>query len=203
MTQGKNKSRSQYYTKYRNLKNNVLKLYPSPYESMLVYYNELNTFTDLAATMGFFCGAYRVQRQAAHVNLRPYYSQYRVEKVTMTLQFSEGAVQNSCYMATTHSPDGATTAASTPTVVTIRSYKDTQIFQIGQNCPKKTWYMDPADPQETTYRDVAAGTITADDEYAVGGVQFFATQNVGAGVLSCTVLMKYKVRYIGKQSIAL
>lgn len=199
----KRKPRSRYYDKYRTLKTNTLRLYPSPYESMLIYYNEINVFNDLNATAGFFCGAYRIQRQAAHVNLRPYYSQYRVEKVTMTLQFSEGAIQNACYMATTHSADGATTAASTPTVTSIRSYKDSQVFQVGQNCPKKIWYMNSSDPQEALYRDVAPGTLTLDDEFAVGGVQFFVSQTVGAGATSITCFMKYKIRYIGKQSLAL
>lgn len=200
----KRQSRSKYYNKYRNLKSERgLVLYPNPWESLIMYYNELQVSTDAAATTGFFAGAYRVQRQAAHVNLRPYFSQYRVEKVTMTLQFSEGAGQNSCYMATTHSADGATTAASTPTVTSIRIYKDSQIFQINQNCPKKVWYFNPGDVTECGYRDVAAATIIADDEFAVGGVQFFVAQNIGAGTTSVSCLVKYKVRYVGKQGIAI
>lgn len=121
----------------------------------------------------------------------------------MTLQFSEAGTQNSCFMATTHSSDGATTALSTPTITTIRAYKDSQMFQVGQNCPKKVWYFNANDPNEYVYRDVAAATITADDEFSAGGVQFFCAQTAGAGATSVTCLMKYKVRYIGKQSIAL
>lgn len=195
-------SRSRYYKKYLTLKNSP-KLYPSPYQSCLIYFNEINTFTDLTASAGFFCGAYRIQRHATHVALRPYFSQYRVEKVTMTLQFSEAGTQNSCFMATTHSADGATTGASTPTITTIRAYKDSQMYQIGQNCPKKVWYFSSNDPNEYVFRDVAAAVITADDEFAAGGVQFFVAQTVSAGATSVTCLMKYKVRYMGKQSIAL
>lgn len=199
----KRHSRSKYYNKYRTLKNQGLILYPSPYESLILYYNEITVFSDAANTAAFYAGAYRIQRQVAHVALRPYFSQYRVEKVTMSLQFSEAGTQNSCYMATTHAADGATTAASTPTVTSIRSYKDSQIYQIGQNCPKKVWYFSSNDPQETIYRDVAAATITNDDEFQVGGVQFFVAQNIGTGVTSVTMFVKYKVRYIGKQAIAL
>lgn len=198
----KRKSRSMYYQKYKALKNSPI-IYPSPYDSCLIYYNEINVFTDLTATSAFFCGAYRIQRHASHVALRAYFSQYRVEKVTMKLQFSEAGTQNSCFMATTHSSDGATTAASTPTITSIRAYKDTQVYQIGQNCPKKVWYFSRNDPNEYNYRDILAAVITADDEFANGGVQFFVAQTVGAGTTSVTCLMTYKIRYIGKQSIAL
>lgn len=200
----KRKSRSRYYNKYHSLKRaNTLRLYPSPYDSCLIYYNELTVFTDAAATAAYFAGAYRVQRNASHVAMRSFFSQYRVEKVTMMLQFSEGAGQNSCYMATTHSADGATTIASVPTVTSIRIYKDTQIFQVNQNCPKKVWNFDSGDVTECGYRDIGNATITADDEFAVGGVQFFVAQNIGAGTTSVSCMVKYKVRYIGKQAIAM
>lgn len=188
--------------KYKSYSNAPI-VYPSPYQSMLLYFNEINSFTDTGATAAFFAGAYRVQRQVAHINIRPYFSQYRVEKVTVRLQFSEGATQNQCFMATTHSADGATTAASTPTITTIRNYRDSQMYQIGQNCPKKVWYFNHNDPNECTYRDVAAATITNDDEFAQGGVQFYVTQVIGAGITSVTALMTYKVRYFGKQAIAI
>lgn len=196
--------RSRYYKKYRTLKQLGPIIFPNPYQSMLIYYNELNAFTDFSSPAGFFCGAYRVQRHQAHVNLRAYFSQYRVEKVTVTLQFSEIANQNQCLMATTHSADGATTGASTPTITTIRSYADCQMYQVGQNCPKKVWRFSVNDPNEYNYRDILAAVTTNDDEYQNGGVQWFCTQTTNAAAqTSITALMKYKIRYVGKQSIAI
>lgn len=198
----KPKSRSRYYKKYQQLKVSPV-LYPSPFQSSLIYFNRLIVFTDAATPVGAFEGAYRVQREAALVNLRPYWSQYRVEKVTMTIQVAEAPNIQSIYMAGTHSPDGATTAASTPTIVSIRSYRDFQMFQTNQNCPKKTWYFNSQDITECDYRDIPAAGIIADDEFKVGGVQFFCAQTVGAGVVSLSVSVKYKVRLMGKQAIAI
>lgn len=202
MTTYKRKSRSKYYDKYRQLKATPT-IYPSPYDSLLVYYNELQTWTDTNATAPFFCGAYRIQRALAHVNLRGYFGQYRVEKLTVKLQFSEGATQNSVFMATTHSADGATIAAPYPTSATIRNYRDCEMFQIGQNCPKKVWYFSHSDPNEYTYRDVLAATATVDDEFSQGGVQFYVNQSPGTGTLSISALLTFKVRYHGKQAVAL
>jgi len=198
----KRRSRSRYYNKYQTLKM-APKLFPSPYESSLIYFNRLVVFTDAATPVGAFEGAYRIQRENALVNLRPYWSQYRVEKVTMTIQVAEAPNIQSIYMATTHSADGATTAASTPTIISIRAYKAYQMYQTNQNCPKKSWYFNPHDITECNYRDIPAASITADDEFQVGGTQFFCAQTVGAGVVSLSVAIKYKVRLMGKQAIAI
>lgn len=198
----KTPSRSRYYKKYLNLKRSPT-LYPNPYDSLIIYYNRLVVYTDLAASSGAFEGAYRIQREATHVALRPYFGQYRVEKVTMRLQFAEGPSFNNCFMATTHSADGATTAASVPTIASIRNYKDYSMYQTYQNCPKKSWYFKSDDPNEYTYRDVAAATITADDEFAAGGVQFYVSNIAGAGTAAITCHVKFKVRYIGKQAVSI
>lgn len=202
MSQSKPKSRSKYYNKYKQLKNSPT-IYPNPYDSLIVYYNRLVVYTDLAASSGAFEAAYRIQREATHVALRPYFGQYRVEKVTMRLQFAEGPSFNNCFMATTHSPDGATVAASTPTIQSIRNYKDYTMFQTYQNCPKKSWYFKTEDPNEYTYRDVAAATITNDDEFHQGGVQFFVSNIAGAGTAAVTCHVQFKVRYIGKQAVSI
>lgn len=199
------RSRSRKASTYKLLKKQFAMpyIYPNPYQSMLLYYNQTVTLTDATVTTGFFAGAYKIQREVSHVNLRQYWGQYRVEKVTLTVVCAEAPTQTAIYLATTHSQDGATTAASTPTLTSIRSYSDCRVFQVSDRAHSITWYFNTNDPNETSYRDVSAVTITADDEFSVGGPQFFASQVVGAGNVSFQLLVKYKVRYMGKQSIAI
>lgn len=202
MTSYKRKSRSKYYGKYQAVKQKgMLTLYPSPYDSMLLYFNELVIFSDAAVTGGAFYGARRPQRFTSFTALRPYYGQWRTEKVTVRISFSEVASQSACYMATTHSEDGLYTTA--PTVVTMKNYRDYQIYQVNQNCPKKVWYMNPNDAEETSYLDVPSAVITDISEAKVGGILFFVSQIVGAGNTSISVHIQYKVRFIGKQAVGI
>lgn len=193
---------TRYYKKYQKLKL-FPSIYPSPYDSCLIYYNLVVSLTDAVATTGYFAAAYRVQRYVEHVNLRAYFGQYRVEKVTLSIITAEAPTLTAMWLATTHSADGATTAASTPTLTSIRSYRDSRMAQVNDRVQKITWSMNQNDPQEYTYRDVAAATVTADDEFAVGGPQMFASMAVGAGNIAFQLLIKYKVRYMGKQAIAI
>lgn len=193
---------SRYYKKYQKLKL-FPSIYPSPYDSCLIYYNLVVSLTDVATTTGFFAGAYRVQRHAEHVALRGYFGQYRVEKVTLSVITAEAPTLTAMWLATTHSADGATTGASTPTLTSIRSYRDARMAQVNDRVQKISWYMNANDPQEYTYRDVSTATITNDDEFAVGGPQVFASMLVGAGNIAFQLLIKYKVRYMGKQAIAI
>lgn len=196
-------SRKRYSKKQKMSRGNTVVLYPSLYDSLLMYFNYSVTYTDAAATAGAFFGANLVQSFQALVNLRPYFSQYRVEKVTLKLMFAELPNHVQCHMATTHSADGATVGASTPTLASIKSYRDWQVFSIQQNTPKKVWKMDINDLNECDYTDIPAATIVADSQFIVGGVQFFVTQIVSGNTLaSVFAMVQFKVRLKGKQAIS-
>lgn len=193
--------RKRYYKK--KMPNQVVapKLYPSLYDSMLMYFNYSQTFTDAAITQGAFYGAYFVESFQSLVNLRPYFSQYRVEKVTLRLMVAELPSFVQIHMATTHSADGATVGASTPTLASIKSYRDWQTFAITQNNPKKIWRMDPNDLTECNFNDIQAAIVNANSQFIVGGVQFFTGINaVGAGSAAIVAEVQFKVRLKGKQA---
>jgi len=152
--------------------------------------------------MGAFYGAYFVESFQALVNLRPYFSQYRVEKVTVRLSVAEAGQFNQIHMATTHSADGATVGASTPTLISIRSYKDWQIFSPQQNVPKKVWRMDTNDISECNYYDTPSAIINANSQFITGGVQFFSAIDAVAGATpAIQAEVQFKVRLKGKQAI--
>lgn len=180
---------------------NSPRLYPSLYDSMLMYFNYSQTFTDTAITQGAFYGAYFVESFQTLVNLRPYFSQYRVEKVTLRLMIAENPAFAQIHMATTHSADGATVGASTPTLQSIKQYRDWQVFAVNQNTPKKVWTMDTNDASETNYYDVPAAIVSANSQFVVGGVQFFTGLNAaGAGGAAVVAYVQFKVRLKGKQA---
>lgn len=189
------------YSRSKKQVANAPKLFPSLYDSMLMYFNYSQTFTDAAITQGAFYGAYLVESFQTLVNLRPYFSQYRVESVTLRLMLSENPAFSQVHMASTHSADGATVGASTPTLTSIKSYRDWQVFAANQNVPKKVWYMDSTDITETNYVDVPAAIINANSQFGVGGVQFFTGLNgVGAGTAAVVAYVQFKVRLKGKQA---
>lgn len=188
------------YTK-KALAINAPRIYPSLYDSTLMYFNYSQTFTDAAITQSAFYGAYFIESFQNLVNLRPYFSTYRVEKVTLKLMISELPNITQIHMATTHSPDGATVGASSPTLASIKQYRDWQVFSSQTNLPKKVWKMDINDPSETNYYDVPPAIVTANSQFIVGGVQFFMGINaVGAGTPVVVSYVQFKVRMKGKQA---
>lgn len=193
--------RKRVYKSRRSTTNNAPRLYPSLYDSMLMYFNYSQTFTDTAISQGAFYGAYLVESFQSLVNLRPYFSQYRVERVTLRLAIAETPNFAQVHMATTHSADGATVGASTPTLQSIKQYRDWQVFAPNQNTPKKVWKMDTNDASETNYYDVPAAIINANSQFVVGGVQFFTGLTaVGAGTAAVVAYVQFKVRLKGKQA---
>lgn len=105
-------------------------------------------------------------------------------------------------MATTHSADGATAAANTPTLQGIKAYRDYQVFMPNQNCPKKIWTMDSNDIYECQFSDIPAAAANVDAIFTVGGVQLFVSQVVGAGNSAFFAHVKFMVRLKGKQAFA-
>lgn len=196
----KNNQITRYYKKYQKAKL-FPSVYPSPYDSCLIYYNFSQTFTDAVTSNGFFAAAYRVQRYAQHVALRPYFNQYRVEKVTMSVIAAEPGQVISLFLATTHGSDGATTLVNQPNLDSIRNYKDCRICMPNEKVNKISWYMSTTDSNEYTWRDVNLVGQTDDSEYSMGGPQCFFTMKLGAGDIVYHVFVKYKVRYMGKQAI--
>lgn len=171
-------------------------------DTLVMYFNYSVTYTDLVGTAAAFFGAYTPMNFQALVNLRPYFGQFRTEKVTLRLMFAEAPNHTQCHMATTHSADGATVAANTPTLASIKSYKDWQVFSISQNTPKKVWAFDPSDTYEVQFTDVPSAVVNQDSQFQVGGVQFFCAQTVGTGVASIFAYVQYKIRLKGKQAIS-
>lgn len=177
-------------------------LYPALADSLIMYFNYTVTYTDAATPSAAFYGAYFPLNVQGLVNLRPYFSQFRVERVTVRVMVAEQANVSQIHMATTHSADGATAAANTPTLQGIKAYRDYQVFSPVQNCPKKIWTMDPNDIYECQFSDIPAAANNVDAIFTVGGVQLFVSQVVGAGNSSFFAHVKFMVRLKGKQAFA-
>jgi len=198
----KSRSSRRYRPRTKANPRNSLVLYPPANDSLIMYFNTFITHTDAASPAAMYYGAYNVQNFAALVNLRPYFGQYRVERISVRLMFAELPNITQVHMATTHSADGATFAASTPTLPSIRAYRDWQVYSIQDKCPKKVWKFDPCDSTETNYLDIPAAAIANDSQFVCGGVQYYVVQQIGTGVPSVFAYVQYKVRLRGKQAIA-
>jgi len=167
-----------------------------------MYFNYSITYTDAAANPAGFFGAYLPLNISGLANLRPYFSQFRVERVTLKLMVGEAGTFQQIHMATTHSADGATALANTPTLAGIKAYRDYQVFQPLQNTPKKVWRMDQNDIYECSFSDVPAAAANVDAIFTAGGVQFFSVQTVGAGTATLFASVQYMVRLKGKQAFS-
>lgn len=182
-------------------------LYPPVFDSTVIYVSSYANITITGAGQDYSASFYADSPSASAQmmnNMALMYSNYRIEKVTVTGSMQDTAtlaaqniIQACC--CTTH--DNFFTPAQLPTILNVRAFRDCQILPTDNSIFKKVWFFNTADPDETAWRRPVAAAI--DSNY--GGV-FFAVQVAGApnanAYVLCNFQVKFKVRLSGRSGMS-
>lgn len=182
----------------------AIPLYPSIYDSTLLYFNNSITYPVAAGAVPFNCVyvyTSGIQVTQNFIQLGQYFSRYRVEKMTVEFTMDQNAPIEEVSMAEIHD-----TKVVPLTYVTLDSYANVKTYspQAGARC-RCIWKMRPEITNDTIFRDFPAAAVNPPPNDN-GGVIFLVRGSQAATVAwssMYSINAKYKVRFTGRNGIAI
>lgn len=188
----------------RRRASNITPLYPSIYDSTILYFNNTVTYPVASATLAsnvvyvYTSGILVTQN---FIQLGQYFSRYRVEKMTVELTMDQNAPIEEVSMVEIHD-----TKVLPLTYVTIDSYANVKTYspQAGSRC-RCIWKMRPDITNDTLFKDIPAAVANPPPNENGGIVWSIRGSISTTAQWSCmySTNTKYKVRFTGRNGVAI